>query len=77
MSEWLQKNAWSLLIAAVGVVATFSIYGYRIDNLEKENAAQDVQMATMASQQVQTQVTLAQISVDLTYIKAAIDRLLK
>ena len=77
MAEWLSKNAWSLIIAGVGVITTFSIYGYRIDQVEKQVEAQAVQIETIKNQQVISQVQMASIAVDISYIKAAIDRFLK
>lgn len=77
MNEWIKNNLWSLLIAAVGVITTFSIYGYRIDDLDRRMNANTVQIQTLNTQQVNLQVQLAQISTDISYIKASLDRILK
>lgn len=77
MAEWIQKNAWSILIAGIGVATTFSVYGYRIEQVEKEIAMTKTEIEIINQQQVQAQVQLAQIAVDISYIKASIDRILR
>lgn len=77
MNDWIKQNISSLAIAGVTLISTFALYGYRIDNLEKNLATTQAQIASITTQQVQEQVSLAQIQVDLTYIKASLDRLTK
>lgn len=77
MTKFIQDNIVSIIIAIVSVVSTYTLYGYRISELEKETATNQVAIAALNTQQVQTQVALAQIQVDLTYIKASIDRIIK
>lgn len=77
MNDWIKQNISSLAIAAITLISTFALYGYRIDNLEKNLATTQAQIASITTQQVQEQVSLAQIQVDLTYIKASLDRLTK
>lgn len=77
MTEFFQKNLLSIVIAFVGVATTFTLYGYRIDALEKDVKIQETAIAALNTQQVQTQVSLAQIATDIGYIKASIDRYLK
>lgn len=77
MSEWIKNNLWSIIITVVGVAVTFSLYGYRIDNLEKDVAEARAQIQVLNTQQTQVQVQLAQIGTDVLYIKASLDRLLR
>lgn len=74
MNTWLQQNAWSLVIAGTALISSYAIYGYRITDLEHQVAASGISISALNTQQVQTQVSLAQIQVDLTYIKASLDR---
>ncbi len=72
--DWISKNAWSIVITLSGIAATFSLYGYRLDQVEKEEVTLQSQITIINAQQVQTQVSLAQIQVDLSYIKASLDK---
>lgn len=76
MSDWLKNNLWSLIIAGIGVITTFTLYGYRIDHLEMRVEKNDEQITLLNAQQNQIHVQLAQISTDIIqYIKLNIDRL--
>lgn len=75
MNEWLKTHAWPVVIALCGIGSTFILYGYRIDNLEKQVQDNQSAIATLNNQQVGIQVQLAQISTDIQYIKQALDRL--
>lgn len=77
MQKFIQENSVTLIIAIIGVVSTYSLYGYRISDLEKQTAANQAAIAALNTQQNQINVQLGQIQVDLTYIKASIDRLIK
>lgn len=77
MTDWLQKNLMSIIIAICGIATTFVLYGYRIDSLEKDVQTNTAAIATLNIQQVQLQVQLAQIATDISYIKASLDRILK
>lgn len=35
-SDWLLKNAWSLIIATITLISTYAIYGYRVTQLEAQ-----------------------------------------
>lgn len=74
--EWLKEHAWSLTIASVTLVSTFTLYGYRIDSLEKRDDAIDQQIATLNSGSVTTQIALAKLQVDIDYIKKQIDKII-
>lgn len=75
MDTWIKNNLWSLLIAGVTIVSTYTLYGYKINDLERRLTVDEATISTLNTQQVQTQVSLAQIQVDLTYIKSSVDRL--
>lgn len=75
MNEWIKNNSWSLIIAFLGVVTTFTLYGYRIESLEKEVDVNTASIKLIEAQQNQTNVQLAQIATDIQYIKLNIDRL--
>lgn len=75
MNDWLKNNAWSLIIACVTMVSTFTLYGYRIDALEKQSDENRTAIVSLSAQQNQINVQLAQISTDIQYIKVNIDRL--
>ncbi len=82
MNDWLKNNLWSIIIAVVTMVSTFTLYGYRIDALEKQVDENRTAIVALSQQQNTINVQLAQISttlsgqaVDIQYIKANIDRL--
>lgn len=77
ITEWLKNNGWSLLIASITFISTFTLYGYRIDQLEHQSNENKTSIALLNTQQVQLQVQLAQISTDISYIKVSLDRILK
>lgn len=66
---------WSLVIAAVTLISTFTVYGYRLDAVEKQVAANSTAITQLDQNNNQTAVTLAKIQTDIEYIKVAIDRL--
>lgn len=73
--DWLKNNAWSLAIAVVTLISTFTLFGYRIDALEKRADATDQQIATLTSGNVTTQIALAQIQTKLEYITVQLDKI--
>lgn len=75
MNEWLKNNGWAIAIAAAALIGNYAIYGYRIGELSTANAANAAAISSLNTQQVQTQIALAQIQVDLTYIKESVDKL--
>lgn len=77
MSDWLTKNGWAIGIALAALIGNYAVYGYRINDLDQKVAINAAAISSLNTQQVQTQVALAQIQVDLSYIKAAIDKLAK
>lgn len=75
MNEWIKNNAWSLIIAAATIVSTYTLYGYRLDSLEKDVNENKASITILNTQQIQVQVQLAQIATDISYIKASVDRI--
>lgn len=79
--EWLKQNAWTLAIAAMTLVSTFSLYGYRIQALEAQVDANKTAVeklnTTVNDQNTQVQVSLAKISTDIEYIKIQVSKSLK
>lgn len=82
--DWLKQNGMSLVIAAITLVSTFTLYGFRISVLETQRVqdkeviearlTQDEKTLTKLSQtftdtNLQTQVSLAKIQTDLEYLK--------
>lgn len=65
------------MIGAIALVSSYAINGYRINDLESEVNQNTASIGSLNTQSVQTQVSLAQIQVDLTYIKASVDRISK
>lgn len=57
-SDWLQRNLWSLVIAGITLVSTYSLYGYRI-----------VQLEAKAEEMSETMRTLNVIQQDIAVIK--------
>lgn len=76
MNDWFKNNLWAILIAIAGVVSSYSLQGYRIDTLESDVNESQAQIQVLNAQQVTQQVQFAQLSVDITYIKQSLDRLL-
>lgn len=75
MNDWLKNNIWSLIIAAATILSTFSLYGYRIDALEKRVDENRVSIQVLNTSQVNLQVQLAQIATDISYIKSSLDHI--
>lgn len=75
MNDWLKNNIWSLAIAAATILSTFSLYGYRIDALEKRVDENRVSIQVLNTSQVNLQVQLAQIATDISYIKSSLDHI--
>lgn len=72
--DWIKNNIIAIVISTAGIIASFSVYGYRIDELDRRVTANTASITSIQVQSVQMQVALAQIQTDLTYIKAAVDR---
>ena len=75
LGDWLKNNAWALTIAFCVLVGNFTLYGYRISQLEDRTAANTNAIITLNNNNTQTQISLARIETDLTYIKAAINKI--
>lgn len=77
MNDWIIKNAWALIIAAVTVVGNYAVTGYQISDINRRLTTDEAAITALNTQQVQTQVSLGQIQVSLSYIQASIDHLSK
>jgi len=79
MQEFLQKNAVTLLISVITLVATFSAtsarYESRISSLEEDVKESKEAITQLNAATIATQVQLAKISSDLEYIKVQINRI--
>ena len=77
LNDFFAKNALSIIIAVVGVISSYAIYGYKLTALEAQVVENKETIAELENQNVDVQVQLAQIATDIQYIKANIERILK
>ena len=77
MNDWIKANAVSIIIAVATLISTYSLYGYRIDQIQKEADENKAAIQLLNTGQVTLQVQLAQIATDISYIKQSLDRLAK
>lgn len=70
MDDFLKRNAASLIIAVLGVVASFAVYGYRIESLESR-------VDTLQATTLESQITLEGIKKDIEYIRLQVDRIVR
>jgi uncharacterized coiled-coil protein SlyX len=75
--EWLRQNGWALIIAGATIISTFTLYGYRIENLEKEVAVNQLAIQRLNESSTNVQVSLAKIQTDIEYIKMQVTKLTK
>ena len=75
VTEWLQKNAWSLAIGAITLISTFTIYGYRLDSIEKQTELNRADIISIQQTNNQNAVALAQIQKDIEFIKFQLSKL--
>lgn len=72
LNNWMKGNAWSILIAMVGVCSTFLLYGFRIEALEEKHKDIQEQVAHLDDQQEDTNELLVGIARDIQYIKESL-----
>lgn len=77
LADFFAKNALSIIIALVGVISSYAIYGYKLTAVEDQVKESKQDIAALNAQQVDVQVQLAQIATDIQYIKINIDRILR
>lgn len=77
MKDWFVKNWWSLLIALLTLSSTYTMYGYRLDQLEKRVDKHDTQITQLQDLSNQAAVTLAKIQKDIEYIRLRVDQIVK
>jgi hypothetical protein len=75
MSDWLTKNAISLLIAGVTLVSTYAVYGYKLEALQERQDRQGSAITALQSDNTQTLVALARIQTDIDYIKVQLNKI--
>lgn len=75
MNEWIKQNLWAVLIAAVTIVSTWTLYGYRISALEVEVDKNTRAISSLTDSGVQTQIGIARIQTDIEYIKLQLAKL--
>lgn len=73
--SWVKQNAASLIIGLISLLSGFTLYGYRIDQLEKRADVTDQQIATLTSGNVTIQISLARIQTDIEYMKLQLDKI--
>ena len=80
MTDWLKVNAWSLVIASLGIVFTYAAtttrFEYRISDAEEQIADNEAKIEQLTASTLATQIQLAKISSDLEYIKTQINRII-
>lgn len=80
-SEWIVKNGPSILIGLFSLVITFistaSLYGYRIQELERRQVEQTAKIESLTATNIQTLVSIARIETDIAYIKFQIDKIVR
>lgn len=75
MNEWLKNNASTLVITVAGIVATFAVYGYRIDTIEQAQQQQQIRIQALEVQNTQTAVAVVAIQKDIEYIRIKLDKI--
>lgn len=75
LTEWLQKNSWTLIIAGVTIASSYALYGYRITQLENRESAMETKFQQTQNAQQQDAITLAVIQKDIEYIKLQVNRI--
>jgi len=75
--EWLKQNGWALIIAGATLVSTFSLYGYRITNLELQVKNNQEAITKLNDTNNTVQISLAKIQTDIEYIKVQITKITK
>lgn len=75
LMDWLKQNGVTIVITLAGVIATFTVYGYRISTLEDRADKQLNRIQALEQSNNQTALALVAIQKDIEYIKLKIDRL--
>lgn len=76
MTDFIQKNAWAIAIGLITLVSTYSLYGYRINELEAQVISAQQTVDTMDEVLVQLQISTAKIETDVKHISTDIDYLI-
>lgn len=68
MNTWIAKHGVTVAITVAGLIASFAVYGYRIDVVEKK-------VENLQNQTIQNQILLAEIKKDIEYIRIQVSKI--
>lgn len=77
MKDWIIKNWWSLILALLTVSSTYTMYGYRISQLEKSVAVHSELIIELQRSSNDANVNLAKIQKDIEYIRLQVDKIVR
>lgn len=81
MNLWVKSNGFSIAIALVGIIGTYSVntalYGYRLGAVESRLDRQGSAIVALQQGDTTTQVALAKIQTDIEYIKVQLSALVQ
>lgn len=69
MIPFLKNNAWALIIALLTLVSTYTLYGYRIAELEAQVEENRQTIITQDKALNQLQISTARIETDVSHIR--------
>ena len=72
--ELLQKNAWPILIAIIGLIVSYTMIDARVSQLERDVAQDKAAIELIKSSNNQTAIDIAQIQKDIEYIRLQLNR---
>lgn len=75
MNRFLTENGWAIFVSIAVVAGNYAIMGYQISDINRRLTVDEAAISVNSTQQVQTDIALGEIQTDLTYIKAAVDKL--
>ncbi len=73
--DWMKSNLTTILITVAGIIGTFTVYGYRIEDIEQDHQAMAVRVLALETQQNEVRIQLAEIAIDIQYIKLSLEKL--
>lgn len=73
--DFLKQNFAAIAIGALTLVSTYTIYGYRLDALEKRATITDAALTALTSNAGDTRVALVKIQTDIEYIKLQLSKI--
>lgn len=75
MIEWLTKNSWAIMVLVGTMVVSYTLYGARVDALEKRVEGQEEVIEGFRNLENANQVTLAKMQKDIEYIKIKVNEI--